>query len=53
MSFLGAKMIISSQGAAFTTGQLTSLISYASQILMSLMMLSMIYVMITMSRSCV
>ena len=51
VSFLGAKMIISSQGAAFTTGQLTSLISYASQILMSLMMLSMIYVMITMSRA--
>ena len=51
VSFLGAKTIISSQGAAFTTGQLTSLISYASQILMSLMMLSMIYVMITMSRA--
>lgn len=34
-----------------TVGNLTSLISYAGQILMSLNMLSMIYVMITMSRA--
>ena len=34
-----------------TTGQLVSLFSYALQILMSLMMLSMVFVMITISRA--
>ncbi|MFR5889982.1 MAG: ABC transporter ATP-binding protein, partial [Lachnospiraceae bacterium] len=45
--------IIKGQGAegAMTTGQLTSMISYASQILMSLMMVSMVLVMITISRA--
>ncbi len=47
-SWLGAKMIISSE---MTTGQLVSMFSYTSQILMSLMMLSMVFVMVTISRT--
>lgn len=48
ISWFSAKMIVSS---AMTTGQLTSLISYTMQILMSLMMVSMILVMITIART--
>lgn len=48
ISWFGAKMIV---GGALTTGQLVSLLSYAMQILMSLMMLSMVFVMITISRA--
>jgi len=48
ISWFGAKLIV---GGSMTTGQLMSLISYASQILMSLMMLSMIFVMVVMSRA--
>jgi ATP-binding cassette subfamily B multidrug efflux pump len=48
ISWFGAKLIV---GSSMTTGQLMSLISYAGQILMSLMMLSMIFVMVTMSRA--
>ncbi|MGN1411024.1 MAG: ABC transporter ATP-binding protein [Oscillospiraceae bacterium] len=51
ISWIGAKLIITTNQVALTTGELTSMISYASQILMSLMMLSMIFVMITMSRA--
>ena len=53
ISWFGANLIIKGQGAegAMTTGQLTSMISYASQILMSLMMVSMVLVMITISRA--
>ncbi len=47
-SWFGAKLIV---GGSLTTGQLVSLISYAMQILMSLMMLSMVFVMITISRA--
>lgn len=47
----GARMIVLSGGTLLTTGQLTSLITYAMQILTSLMMLSMVLVMITMARS--
>ena len=47
ISWLSAKMIVAS---TMTTGQLTSLISYTLQILMSLMMVSMILVMITIAR---
>ena len=46
ISWFGARMIVSN---TLTTGELTSLISYASSILSSLMMLSMIYVMCTMA----
>lgn len=48
ISWFGAKLIVSE---TMTTGQLMSLISYASQILMSLMMLSMIFVMLTISQA--
>ena len=48
ISLVGGKLII---GSSLTTGELTSLISYAMQILTSLMMLSMILVMIMMSRA--
>ncbi|MCD8180200.1 MAG: ABC transporter ATP-binding protein/permease [Firmicutes bacterium] len=48
ISWFGAKFIVSS---TMTTGELTSLISYTMQILMSLMMLSMIFVMVIMARA--
>ncbi|WP_053984644.1 ABC transporter ATP-binding protein [Niameybacter massiliensis] len=48
ISWFGAKMIV---GSSMTTGQLVSLTAYTSQILMSLMMLSMVLVMITLSRA--
>ncbi|MCI8553840.1 MAG: ABC transporter ATP-binding protein [Clostridiales bacterium] len=48
ISWIGAKMIVSS---TMTTGQLVSLIAYTSQILMSLNMLSMVFVMIIISRA--
>lgn len=46
ISWLGAKMIV---GSTLTTGQLMSLLTYCMNILMNLMMLSMIFVMMTMS----
>lgn len=46
ISWFGAKFIV---GGTLTTGELTSLITYAMQILNSLMMLSMIFVTITMA----
>lgn len=46
LSWLGAKSVV---GGTLTTGQLTSLFSYTMNILMSLMMLSMAFVMITMA----
>ena len=48
ISWLGAHMIVASQ---LTTGELMSLLTYCMNILMSLMMLSMVFVMITMSRA--
>ena len=54
ISWLGAKAVIASGNdlaSGLTTGQLTSLFSYATQILMSLMMLSMVFSMITIARS--
>lgn len=48
ISWFGAHFIVSS---TMTTGELTSLISYTMQILISLMMLSMVFVMITMARA--
>lgn len=52
ISWIGAKAIIASGNnttLGMTTGDLTALLSYATQILTSLMMLSMVFVMITMS----
>ncbi len=46
ISWLGARMIVSD---ALTTGELMSLLTYCMNILMSLMMLSMVFVMLTMS----
>ncbi|MBR2942404.1 MAG: ABC transporter ATP-binding protein, partial [Clostridia bacterium] len=49
ISWFGAQMIVS--GTGLTTGELTSLLSYVMNILFSLMMLSMVYVMITQSAA--
>ena len=54
ISYLGAKMVVSSGNNAangLTTGQLTAMFTYTGQILSSLMMLSMVFVMLTMSRA--
>lgn len=54
ISWFGARLIVLSgndPAVGMTTGQLMSLITYAMQILMSLMMLSMIFVMIVISRA--
>ena len=49
VSFLGARLIINTGGTELTTGQLSSLISYGVQILSSMMMLSMVFVMVSMA----
>ena len=51
ISWLGAKMIVSSGNTAFTTGELMSMLAYCMNILMSLMMLSMVFIMVTMSAA--
>ena len=51
ISWLGARLIVSSGATTFTTGDLMSMLSYCMNILMSLMMLSMVFVMITMSAA--
>ena len=51
ISFLGAKLIVGSNGVDLTTGQLTSMFTYTGQILNGLMMMSMVFVMFTMSRA--
>ena len=48
ISWVGAKMIVQN---TLTTGELMSLLTYCMNILMSLMMLSMVFVMITMSMA--
>ena len=47
-SWLGARLIVS---GSMTTGELMTIITYSMQILTSLMMLSMVFVMITISRA--
>lgn len=52
ISWIGAKAIVASGNSAalgMTTGDLTALFSYATQILMALMILSMVFTMITIS----
>lgn len=49
VSFIGANIIISSHGSALTTGELSSLINYGVQILASMMMFSMVFVMCMMA----
>jgi len=54
ISYLGAKMVVASGNNAangLTTGELTAMFTYTGQILSSLMMLSMVFVMLTMSRA--
>lgn len=54
LSWFGARLIVGSGNNAalgMTTGQLTSMLTYETRILMSLMMLSMVFVMITMSKA--
>lgn len=52
LSWIGARLIVLGGGApgAMTTGQLTSMFSYTMQILMSLMLLSNVFVFLTISR---
>ena len=47
--YVGSRMIISSGGAVIDVGQIAAMMTYGVQILMSLMMISMIYVMLTIS----
>ena len=54
ISWFGARMVIASgnlPGAGLTTGELSSMLTYTTQILSSLMMLSMVFVMVIMSRA--
>lgn len=46
---VGSRMIITSGGTVIDVGQISAMLTYGMQILMSLMMLSMIYVILTMS----
>lgn len=48
LSWLGAKMIVSN---SMKTGELMSLFTYSTNILMSLMFISMVFVMVTMAKS--
>ncbi len=45
--YVGAKLIVTSKGTIIDVGQVSAMITYGFMILMSLMMLSMVYVMIT------
>ena len=51
ISWLGARMIVLSGATSFTTGELMSMLTYCTNILTSLMMLSMVFVMISMSAA--
>ena len=54
ISFLGAKMVVASGNNplnGLTTGELSSMFTYTIQILSGLMMLSMVFVMLTMTRT--
>ena len=46
---VGSKLIVESKGQTIDVGQISAMLTYGMQILMSLMMISMIYVMMTMS----
>ena len=46
---VGAKLIVENKGATIDVGQISAMLTYGMQILMSLMMISMIYVMMTIS----
>ena len=54
ISWIGAHMVVQSGNLpqlGLTTGQLSSMFTYTTQILSSLMMVSMVFVMLTMSRA--
>ena len=54
ISWVGAKMVVASGNNAalgLTTGELSSMFTYTTQILSSLMMLSMVFVMVTMAQA--
>lgn len=46
---IGSKLIITNRGTTIQVGQISGMLTYGMQILMSLMMVAMIYVMLTMS----
>jgi len=48
ISYLGAKLVV---GSELSTGDLTAMFTYTGQILSGLMMMSMVFVMFTMSRA--
>ena len=51
ISWFGAHIIVESNMSVLTTGQLMTMFTYSIQILSSLMMVSMVLVMITISKS--
>ncbi len=51
IAWFSANLIVSTGETEMTTGDLVSVLSYVMQILMNLMMLSMIFVMLTMSKA--
>ena len=51
ISWFGARLIVNTNQTALTTGDLFTMLSYSMQILMNLMMLSMIFVMLTISKA--
>ena len=51
LSWFGANLVVNSAEAELSCGELTSMFTYAMQILMNFMMLSMVFLMIVMSRA--
>ena len=51
LSWFGANLVVNSGEAELSCGELTSMFTYAMQILMNFMMLSMVFLMIVMSRA--
>lgn len=51
ISWIGAHLIVNSGGTELSVGELTSFISYTMQILMGLMMISVLFVFMTLSRA--
>ena len=49
IALLGSRLIISTNGESLAVGDLTALLQYGGQILISMMMLSMVFVMVTLS----
>ena len=47
--YMGSKLAVTSNGTIIDVGQISALMTYGFQVLMSLMMVSMVYVMLTMS----